>query len=102
MIDITINKSEITFAPETIEEEVIQNIRMILSTMFFSTPYNREFGLAPDYLDDPINVSQMRMRADIAEKITRYEPRARIEEIVFQGDGIKGYTNPIVRISLND
>lgn len=102
MIEINLNKYAVVFAPATVQEEVVQNIRMILSTIYFSVPYHREFAITADYLDDPIHVSQMRMRADIAEKILKYEPRAKLEEIVFQGDAINGYTKPIVRISLND
>jgi uncharacterized protein len=101
MIDIDFNKYEVVFAPETLEEEVIQNVRSLLGNLFFSVPYMREFGLEGDALDAPIPFSQMKLRADIAEKM-KYEPRAKLVETIFQGDAINGYTKPIVRISLND
>lgn len=102
MIEIDVNKYEVVFAPATIEEEVAQNVRMIVSAMFFEVPYHREFGLNATYLDSPIQRSQALSRADIIKQINRYEPRARVEDIIFQGDAINGKTAPIVRISLND
>lgn len=102
MIDIDLNRYEVIFAPSTIAEEVSQNIRMILGTMFFEVPYHRDFGLNATYLDAPIQRSQALSRADIIRKINQYEPRARVEDIEFQGDALDGKTLPIVRISLND
>ena len=35
----------INFAPVTIAEEVMQNVRMIISTIKYSVPMDREFGI---------------------------------------------------------
>ena len=35
----------INFAPATIAEEVMQNVRMIISTVKYSVPMDREFGI---------------------------------------------------------
>lgn len=95
-------KYEVVFAPETIEEEVAQNIRMILSSMFFEVPYAREFGLNAIYLDAPILRAQALTRVDIIKQINRYEPRAKVEYVNMDGNVIEGKTTPIVGISLND
>lgn len=102
MIDIDFNKYEVIFAPETIEEEVVQNIRNIINEMFFGVPYHREFGLNPTYLDGPIQMTQMKMRVDITNQVNRFEPRAKIIDIKFNGEAVNGYTMPTVRIALND
>ena len=97
-----IQKYEVVFAPATIEEEVVQNIRMILSSMFFEVPYAREFGLNAVYLDAPIQRAEALTRADIIKQIKRYEPRAKVEYVNMDGSVIEGKTTPIVGISLND
>ena len=101
MIEITIDKYEITFAPNTEAEEIIQNVRQILSTMYFEVINNREFGLNATYVDAPIQQSNMLSRVDIINKIRRDEPRAKVENIEYYGDAETGYTKPIVRISIN-
>lgn len=103
MIEITLNdKYELNFDPESIEEEVIENVRNILNDMFFSVPMYRDHGLNATYLDAPIQKVSMLSRVDIINKIHEGEPRARVENIEFKGDGLTGYTNPIVRISINE
>ena len=45
----------INFAPATIAEEVMQNVRMIISTIKYSVPMDREFGI------DAQSISQRRI-----------------------------------------
>lgn len=93
---------EFQFSPPTLEIEVYQNIRNILSDMFFSVPFMREYGLNPEYLDDPIQKSQVLSKADIIKQIKRYEPRARVVSVNMEGDLLEGKSIPRVRIELND
>lgn len=92
---------EIDFSPPSVVEEVLQNVATILATMRFSVPYDRGLGLNPEYLDDPMPVSQARATADIIEAIHRYEPRCRVESVTFKGDGVDGTLIPTVRIYIN-
>jgi phage baseplate assembly protein W len=101
---ITINLLEnydYEFAPESVEKEIIQNVRHLLATPEMTVIFNREFGLNFSNLDKPLNIVKTRLIIDINKKIRRYEPRAIIEDIEFQGDAETGYINPIVRISTN-
>ena len=40
----------INFAPASTAEEVIQNVRTILTTTVYSVPLDRNFGINPDML----------------------------------------------------
>jgi uncharacterized protein len=102
MIEITLqDKYEIEFGPSDERVEVIQNVRTILNELFFGVINHRNFGLNATYLDAPIQTANILSRADIIEKIEKDEPRAKVESVSFKGDGLTGYTNPIVRISIN-
>ncbi|QHJ79177.1 MAG: hypothetical protein [Caudoviricetes sp.] len=102
MIEISLTNYEVRFGPPSIEEEIAQNVRMILSTMFFEVPYHRECGLDASYLDSPIQVAQTRSRVDIIKQINKYEPRAKVQYINMSGDAINGRTTPVVGISINE
>ena len=42
-IDIVGTLEKVNFAPSTIEEEVIQNIKTLISTMIYTVPLDRNF-----------------------------------------------------------
>lgn len=88
----------IDFAPPTVADEVLQNVATILATMRYTVPFDRELGLNPDYLDDPMPVSQARATADIIDAIHRFEPRCRVDSVTFTGDGMEGTLRPTVRV----
>src|SRR5690606_12659927 len=90
------------FAPATDTDEILPNVATILATTRYSVPYNRYFGVNPDYLDDPIPLAKARATADIIDAIHRYEPRCRVESVSFTGDGAEGILRPIVRIYINE
>lgn len=81
--------------------EVLQNVAFILATPVFSCPMDRDFGWEPD-LDAPIQIAQARMGARIIEAIQRYEPRAQVVSVSFEGDGLNGRLRPVVRVRVED
>lgn len=92
----------VSFLPSSIDEEIAQNIRMILSTWQTSVPCFRGFGLQADYLDAPIDQAKLRSVIDITKQINLYEPRVTIESINFESDPLSGKLKPIVRVSINE
>jgi len=72
--------------PRTLEEEVKQNIRFLLSTPKGSVPLNREFGISLELLDNPTPVAKQRLIAEIISAIERWEPRARVTKVWFEED----------------
>ena len=59
-------------------EEVVQNVRMIITTPKGSVPLDRDFGLDFDVIDRPMPVARALMEVDIVDQVGRYEPRARV------------------------
>lgn len=79
---------------------ILQNVRMILATEAYSCPLNREFAWSPA-VDDPINVAQAKISQRLVAAIRRYEPRAKVTQIIFKGDN-DGLLKPIVRVKIDD
>lgn len=91
---------QIDFAPASVVEEVIQNVRTIITTIKYSIPLDRDFGIDGDVVDLPINVAQAKLTNEIFRAIRRYEPRAVIESISFKGADT-GRLIPVVGVSIN-
>jgi hypothetical protein len=89
----------VDFAPASVIEEVIQNVRTILATIKFSVPMDREFGVDGAIIDRPINLAKARLSSEIFRAVRRYEPRAVIESIEFEG-AESGRLSPIVKVSI--
>ena len=91
----------INFAPATIAEEVMQNVRMIISTIKYSVPMDREFGIDGAVVDRPINIAKAHLSNEIFRAVRRYEPRAVIESIEFNGDE-SGKLTPTIKIQISE
>lgn len=85
-ITITADKPDITIHPGSLEAEVVQNIRMILTTVKGTLPLDRNFGLSPRVIDTPIERAKALVVKEIHEQVNRYESRARIVQAGFSGD----------------
>ncbi|MDY5253971.1 GPW/gp25 family protein [Veillonella caviae] len=82
-------KKEIDFMPRTLEAEITQNVRTILSTYKHSVPLDRRFGVEGAIIDNPvIGESGALLQSDIFEAIKKYEPRVNVEEIGFTADTV--------------
>ena len=80
---------------------MLQNVRTILLTKKFSVPLDREFGLDFSVLDMPLPKAQAALRVEIIEALRRYEPRAVIKEVGFDGEAVDGSLVSKVRVSVN-
>ena len=54
MYEIDMNRNYIDLHPETVVEEVLQNVRMILSTIMTEARYFNEFSLDGSLLDEQL------------------------------------------------
>ena len=85
--DLIINSyGNIKFFPDTLAEEILQNVYTIITTQKFSVPLDREFGMDAAMLDKPVNKSQNVLKAEIVQTVRKFEPRARITKIDFDTD----------------
>ena len=92
---------EINFAPSGIAEEVVQNVRMILSTPVWSVPLDRLFGINVEMLDRPTPDAMAALTSEIYMALRKWEPRCTLKNISFDGD-IDGRLVPKVRIEINE
>lgn len=99
---VMINPSKINFRPETVLEEIFQNVNTIVSTGLYSVPLFREFGVDGDFIDDPTPVAKARYTSEIIEKVEFFEPRVIVKEIRFEEDGINGILVPILDIEIRE
>ncbi|WP_314047172.1 GPW/gp25 family protein [Selenomonas noxia] len=91
----------INFMPATLAEEVLQNVRMIISTVKYSVPMDREFGIDGAAVDRPINIVKAHLTNEIFRAVRRYEPRAVIESIDFDGDE-SGQLSPTIKVQVSE
>lgn len=91
----------VNFYPANELEEIAQNVRTILTTFKGTVPMDRELGLNSDVVDLPIAAAQAAMTADIVAAISRYEPRAKVVSVDYEGNEMEGITTPKVRIRIN-
>lgn len=98
--DVSSNQP-INFNPSTVVDEVLQNVAVILATPLGTAPMNRALGVSGAALDRPIPSAIALQQADIVEAIQRWEPRATVESVRYDGDADAGTLRPIVRININ-
>lgn len=82
--------------------EIIQNVRMILSTPQYSVPLDREFGIDGTLIDKPLPIAKAKITAAIITAIQKYEPRVKIEKVIFEGIGDEGILKPKVKVVIID
>ena len=93
---------KINLAPETTQEEILQNVAVILSTPKFSVPLDRGLGMAQRFLDKPIQAAQSIMVSEVLEAIEQYEPRVQVDNVTFELGKCPGALIPIAEVSIID
>jgi phage baseplate assembly protein W len=82
-------------------QEVMQNVRMILTTRRGTVPLNRDFGISFEFLDSPINITRAKAEQEIFLQIKKYEPRAILKQIMWETDVVSGQILPTVKVEVN-
>lgn len=97
--------SSVNFAPETEAEEVLQNVRTILSTQIGTVPLHRDFGISWEHIDKPYPVAKQLMMVEVIEAIEKFEPRAKVESVEFDEStesAMEGLLKPRVIVVIGD
>lgn len=97
--------NQVSFFPQTVAEEVVQNVRCILTTRKGTVPLHRDFGLSWEHIDKPLPVAKVLLHSEIIDAINEYEPRAKVESVEFDDDtaaAMEGILRPRVIISLGE
>jgi phage baseplate assembly protein W len=94
----------IDFSPESLEAEVIQNVRTILATRRGSVPLDRALGISWDHLDAPMPIAKMHTMSDVIDALRVSEPRAVIQAVDIggsEGTALEGTLPVTVRFTLD-
>lgn len=89
-------------APESREEEILQNLTTLLSTPKFTVPLDRDFGLSQQFVDKPFPAAQSLFIAEILDVIEKYEPRVKVERVTFEQGSTPGMLIPRVEVEILD
>ena len=102
IIDVEAELGNVDFSPGSELEEVMQNVRTILTTPKYTVPLDREFGIAADVLDAPIGTAQALLSAEIIAAVARFEPRAKVTKVSYDVNGAAdGNLKIIVQVRIN-
>ena len=85
-LDFT-DKYDLTLAPETPEEETMQNLYCLLNTVLAEVPCYRNYGLDMSYLASPMNMARTMIVSAIAEAVSEFFPELRVGDVEFTFDG---------------
>ena len=77
---------QMTLAPVTEEDELLQNLYCMLNTTIGEVPCYREFGLDKSFLHAPTNISNTMMVSAIAEAMAEFFPELHLENVEFTFD----------------
>jgi phage baseplate assembly protein W len=92
--------AEVTFGLSGVPE-VMQNVRTILTTRRGTVPLDREFGISQEFLDSPINTARAKVEQEIFLQLKKYEPRAVLKQIEWDGNVSAGLITPKVKVEVN-
>lgn len=96
-------QSGLVLVPESTVASVLQNVRVIISTIQGEVPLDRTFGLAGKFLDKPINVAQAILVTEVLEALEAREPRAQLVSATFELDEDNpGKLIPVVEVKIID
>ena len=98
-----IDIQEVTLFPQTVIEEILQNVSVLLTTVVGSVPLDRNLGIKANFIDEPAQRAKMRLSIFALETIQDYEPRVEVLEVGFvqrSDDALDGrfYPRMVVRI----
>ena len=92
---------KISFAPTTMIEEIIQNVRTLISTIKWQIPLARDVGISGEVVDMPILQAKAKLTQEIIQCLKKYEPRAQVMKINFEGDST-GRLIPRVEVKISE
>ena len=83
------------------DDELMQNVRFIVSTFAYSVRFDVPFADEGGYIDSPLPLATARRIAGLAEAIETYEPRLSVKSITFADEpeaASQGIGYPIIRV----
>lgn len=66
--------------------DIYKCLKTLLTTPQGTVPFDRNFGINTELLDEPLNYAKGKIISEYYSKIKKYEPRVKIKEIFFVND----------------
>lgn len=82
--------------PETTNEEIAQNVRVICRTRRGSQPLNRELGISAEIVDAAGTRGQALYAAAVIDALPQQEPRVTVKQVRFSGHPAAAEYAPVV------
>ena len=87
IFDVSSEKLEkVVLLPADEFVEIAQNVKTILTTVKGEVWLDRAFGVSGKVLDAPENAVRARLTAEIADAVSKFEPRAKVTDCFFKAD----------------
>jgi phage baseplate assembly protein W len=64
---------------------ILQNIINLLNTNIYEVAYMRTMGLSRKFIDCPANAHQGLITSEVMDLISKFEPRAKVKSVIFNG-----------------
>lgn len=78
---VSSNDTLINYGKQTIIQEVLQNVRMILGTYKTTVPLNRNFAMDISLIDKRVPDIRNSIAAILLDVLKKYEPRAKLKNV---------------------
>lgn len=92
---------EIQMLPESETNEVLQNLKTILSTEQGSAPMCRDIGISGETIHRRATVAQVLLTRDIFEAVHDQEKRAELKNVRYGDTHNDGALAPVLEVQIN-
>ena len=93
----------LSFAPQSREEEVKQQLVILIRTIQGECPMYRDFGLDSSWIHMPQQAAETRFATSLREAVLKYCPGMYVENIDFEHDVLNpGTLYPIVEVNFDE
>ncbi|XPV75532.1 MAG: hypothetical protein ACNI27_12930 [Desulfovibrio sp.] len=86
-------------------QSIIQQVRMVLTTVKGSVPLDRTFGLSLTFLDKPLPHAMAEYSGEIVSEVQNQVPGVKVENVSFKPDtagAMDGRLFPVVTINIQE
>lgn len=95
-----INLSDVKIESSSMDTEVLNRLKNLYSTYEGTVPFDRNFGINPNILDEPIDIAKGKLVAEVIQKTQKYEPGIRVIEVKFNTKLDEGKVSPRVVVDI--
>lgn len=100
VVSVSGNLESVEIMPATTEDEIIQNIRTIVSTIQGEAPMCRDVGVSKEAIHRPQSVAQVLLTRDIYTAVQDQETRAELKNVAYSETEKWGAMAPVLEVEL--